>query len=187
MWFASKNSCNEKKCAQFSWQVKHTSIQTGCTLKQLCEGGASNNVGFLVWFLITRFPGLTACLIFAWSAVQGAPLMGAQFSASVGKKRLTALIGFIYWLICFWQWHRTPTTQETDGFQVKRPGDVSVRCTLLLMLDYQVSVCFCHGKCTVGACCNRVNSSHHVHQDIINVGSECHVVQRDYSYTELPD
>ncbi|XP_028424970.1 SWI/SNF-related matrix-associated actin-dependent regulator of chromatin subfamily D member 3 isoform X5 [Sander lucioperca] len=35
------------------------------------------------------------------------------------------------------QWHRTPTTQETDGFQVKRPGDVSVRCTLLLMLDYQ--------------------------------------------------
>ncbi|KAH0627735.1 hypothetical protein JD844_003876 [Phrynosoma platyrhinos] len=36
------------------------------------------------------------------------------------------------------EWHRTPTTQETDGFQVKRPGDVSVRCTLLLMLDYQV-------------------------------------------------
>lgn len=41
--------------------------------------------------------------------------------------------------MAFWlQWHRTPTTQETDGFQVKRPGDVSVRCTLLLMLDYQV-------------------------------------------------
>lgn len=38
------------------------------------------------------------------------------------------------------QWHRTPTTQETDGFQVKRPGDLSVRCTLLLMLDYQVGV-----------------------------------------------
>lgn len=38
------------------------------------------------------------------------------------------------------QWHRTPTTQETDGFQVKRPGDLSVRCTLLLMLDYQVCV-----------------------------------------------
>ncbi|XP_028606180.2 SWI/SNF-related matrix-associated actin-dependent regulator of chromatin subfamily D member 3 isoform X3 [Podarcis muralis] len=38
--------------------------------------------------------------------------------------------------VCF-LWHRTPTTQETDGFQVKRPGDVSVRCTLLLMLDYQ--------------------------------------------------
>ncbi|ELW64835.1 SWI/SNF-related matrix-associated actin-dependent regulator of chromatin subfamily D member 3 [Tupaia chinensis] len=35
------------------------------------------------------------------------------------------------------EWHRTPTTQETDGFQVKRPGDLSVRCTLLLMLDYQ--------------------------------------------------
>lgn len=40
--------------------------------------------------------------------------------------------------MCPRQWHRTPTTQETDGFQVKRPGDVSVRCTLLLMLDYQV-------------------------------------------------
>nr|XP_060617065.1 SWI/SNF-related matrix-associated actin-dependent regulator of chromatin subfamily D member 3-like [Anolis sagrei ordinatus] len=39
------------------------------------------------------------------------------------------------------EWHRTPTTQETDGFQVKRPGDVSVRCTLLLMLDYQVGLC----------------------------------------------
>lgn len=39
------------------------------------------------------------------------------------------------------QWHRTPTTQETDGFQVKRPGDLSVRCTLLLMLDYQVRAC----------------------------------------------
>ncbi|XP_031418723.1 SWI/SNF-related matrix-associated actin-dependent regulator of chromatin subfamily D member 3 isoform X2 [Clupea harengus] len=35
------------------------------------------------------------------------------------------------------EWHRTPTTQETDGFQVKRPGDVNVHCTLLLMLDYQ--------------------------------------------------
>ncbi|XP_077870842.1 SWI/SNF-related matrix-associated actin-dependent regulator of chromatin subfamily D member 1 isoform X8 [Ictidomys tridecemlineatus] len=34
-------------------------------------------------------------------------------------------------------WHRTATTQETDGFQVKRPGDVNVRCTVLLMLDYQ--------------------------------------------------
>ncbi|KPP73131.1 SWI/SNF-related matrix-associated actin-dependent regulator of chromatin subfamily D member 1-like, partial [Scleropages formosus] len=31
----------------------------------------------------------------------------------------------------------TATTQETDGFQVKRPGDVNVRCTVLLMLDYQ--------------------------------------------------
>uniref|UniRef100_A0A8C4QZS7 SWI/SNF related BAF chromatin remodeling complex subunit D1 n=1 Tax=Eptatretus burgeri TaxID=7764 RepID=A0A8C4QZS7_EPTBU len=35
------------------------------------------------------------------------------------------------------EWHRTATTQETDGFQVKRPGDVSVRCKVLLMLDYQ--------------------------------------------------
>uniref|UniRef100_A0AAX7TDZ1 DM2 domain-containing protein n=1 Tax=Astatotilapia calliptera TaxID=8154 RepID=A0AAX7TDZ1_ASTCA len=36
-----------------------------------------------------------------------------------------------------WPWHRMPTTQETDGFQVKRPGDVNVKCTLLLMLDHQ--------------------------------------------------
>lgn len=36
------------------------------------------------------------------------------------------------------QWHRMPTTQETDGFQVKRPGDVNVKCTLLFMLDHQV-------------------------------------------------
>ncbi|XP_077407002.1 SWI/SNF-related matrix-associated actin-dependent regulator of chromatin subfamily D member 2 [Vanacampus margaritifer] len=35
------------------------------------------------------------------------------------------------------EWHRMPTTQETDGFQVKRPGDLNVKCTLLLMLDYQ--------------------------------------------------
>jgi SWI/SNF-related matrix-associated actin-dependent regulator of chromatin subfamily D len=35
------------------------------------------------------------------------------------------------------EWHRTPTTQETDGFQVKRPGDRNVRCTILLLLDYQ--------------------------------------------------
>ncbi|XP_068932365.1 SWI/SNF-related matrix-associated actin-dependent regulator of chromatin subfamily D member 2 isoform X2 [Petaurus breviceps papuanus] len=34
-------------------------------------------------------------------------------------------------------WHRLPTTQETDGFQVKRPGDLNVKCTLLLMLDHQ--------------------------------------------------
>lgn len=38
----------------------------------------------------------------------------------------------------FFQWHRMPTTQETDGFQVKRPGDVNVKCTLLFMLDHQV-------------------------------------------------
>nr|CAD7404426.1 unnamed protein product [Timema poppensis] len=35
------------------------------------------------------------------------------------------------------EWHRTSTTQETDGFQVKRPGDKNVRCTILLLLDYQ--------------------------------------------------
>lgn len=35
------------------------------------------------------------------------------------------------------EWHRTPQTQETDGFQVKRPGDQNVKCTVLLMLDYQ--------------------------------------------------
>lgn len=35
-----------------------------------------------------------------------------------------------------------PTTQETDGFQVKRPGDVNVKCTLLLMLDHQVPLNF---------------------------------------------
>lgn len=40
--------------------------------------------------------------------------------------------------LSWFQWHRTATTQETDGFQVKRPGDVGVRCTVLLMLDYQV-------------------------------------------------
>ncbi|XP_052812200.1 SWI/SNF-related matrix-associated actin-dependent regulator of chromatin subfamily D member 1-like isoform X2 [Mya arenaria] len=37
------------------------------------------------------------------------------------------------------EWHRTTNTQETDGFQVKRPGDQNVRCTVLLMLDYQPS------------------------------------------------
>ncbi|KAL0268389.1 UNVERIFIED_CONTAM: hypothetical protein PYX00_010351 [Menopon gallinae] len=35
------------------------------------------------------------------------------------------------------EWHRTASTQETDGFQVKRPGDRNVRCTILLLLDYQ--------------------------------------------------
>ncbi|XP_053555680.1 SWI/SNF-related matrix-associated actin-dependent regulator of chromatin subfamily D member 2 [Bombina bombina] len=35
------------------------------------------------------------------------------------------------------EWHRMSTTQETDGFQVKRPGDINVKCTLLLMLDHQ--------------------------------------------------
>jgi len=35
------------------------------------------------------------------------------------------------------EWHRTNTTQETDGFQVKRPGDKNVKCTILLLLDHQ--------------------------------------------------
>ncbi|TKR67303.1 hypothetical protein L596_023479 [Steinernema carpocapsae] len=35
------------------------------------------------------------------------------------------------------EWHRTPQTNETDGFQVKRPGDKDVKCTILLLLDYQ--------------------------------------------------
>ena len=35
------------------------------------------------------------------------------------------------------EWYRTATTQETDGFEVKWPGDVNVWCTVLLMLDYQ--------------------------------------------------
>ncbi|KAI6236236.1 SWI/SNF-related matrix-associated actin-dependent regulator of chromatin subfamily D member 1 [Aphelenchoides besseyi] len=35
------------------------------------------------------------------------------------------------------EWHRTPQTNETDGFQVKRPGDKDVNCTILLLLDYQ--------------------------------------------------
>ncbi|CAH8610061.1 unnamed protein product [Schistosoma mattheei] len=35
------------------------------------------------------------------------------------------------------EWHRTATTAETDGFQVKRRGDSNVRCTVLLMLDHQ--------------------------------------------------
>ncbi|CAI4228811.1 unnamed protein product [Auanema sp. JU1783] len=35
------------------------------------------------------------------------------------------------------EWHRTPQTHETDGFQVKRPGDKPVKCTILLLLDYQ--------------------------------------------------
>ncbi|CAJ0957558.1 unnamed protein product, partial [Mesorhabditis belari] len=35
------------------------------------------------------------------------------------------------------EWHRTPQTNETDGFQVKRPGDRAVKCTILLLLDHQ--------------------------------------------------
>ena len=36
------------------------------------------------------------------------------------------------------QWHRTPQTAETDGFQVKRAGDQNVKCKILMLLDYQV-------------------------------------------------
>nr|XP_030725166.1 LOW QUALITY PROTEIN: SWI/SNF-related matrix-associated actin-dependent regulator of chromatin subfamily D member 2-like [Globicephala melas] len=35
------------------------------------------------------------------------------------------------------EWHRMPTTQETDGFQVKPPGDLNVKCTCLLVLAHQ--------------------------------------------------
>lgn len=33
------------------------------------------------------------------------------------------------------EWHRTPQTNETDGFQVKRAGDRPVTCRILLLLD----------------------------------------------------
>ncbi|EDO27997.1 predicted protein, partial [Nematostella vectensis] len=35
------------------------------------------------------------------------------------------------------EWHRTSNTQETDGFQVKRPGEENVKCTIMFLLDYQ--------------------------------------------------
>lgn len=35
------------------------------------------------------------------------------------------------------EWHRTPQTTETDGFQVKRHGDQSIKCTILMLFDYQ--------------------------------------------------
>lgn len=35
------------------------------------------------------------------------------------------------------EWHRTAQTAETDGFQVKRHGDQSLKCTILMLLDYQ--------------------------------------------------
>uniref|UniRef100_A0A0N5BFL3 SWIB domain-containing protein n=1 Tax=Strongyloides papillosus TaxID=174720 RepID=A0A0N5BFL3_STREA len=34
------------------------------------------------------------------------------------------------------EWHRSPTTSETDGFQVKRPGDGDVKCKIYLHLDH---------------------------------------------------
>ena len=59
------------------------------------------------------------------------------------------------------QWHRTASTQETDGFQVKRPGDQNVKCTVLLMLDYQVTswcvcACVCSRVCVCACVCLRV-------------------------------
>jgi len=35
------------------------------------------------------------------------------------------------------EWHRTAQTAETDGFQVKRHGDQTLKCTILMLLDYQ--------------------------------------------------
>ena len=37
------------------------------------------------------------------------------------------------------EWHRTTTTQETDGFQVKRAvvGKTEAKCSIFFMLDYQ--------------------------------------------------
>ncbi|UJR31134.1 hypothetical protein I4U23_018641 [Adineta vaga] len=34
------------------------------------------------------------------------------------------------------EWHRTNATAETDGFQVRRPGDQNVKCTILMVLDH---------------------------------------------------
>lgn len=33
------------------------------------------------------------------------------------------------------EWHRLATTSETDGFQVRRAGDLPVKCTILLQLN----------------------------------------------------
>lgn len=35
------------------------------------------------------------------------------------------------------EWNRTPSITETDGFQVRRTGDSSVKCTILLQLEHQ--------------------------------------------------
>ncbi|XP_057293002.1 SWI/SNF-related matrix-associated actin-dependent regulator of chromatin subfamily D member 1-like isoform X1 [Hydractinia symbiolongicarpus] len=39
------------------------------------------------------------------------------------------------------EWHRTTGTQETDGFQVKRPLSVnkSIKCSIYMMMEYQPS------------------------------------------------
>ncbi|CAF3358702.1 unnamed protein product [Rotaria socialis] len=34
------------------------------------------------------------------------------------------------------EWHRTNATAETDGFQVRRPGEQNVKCTILMVLDH---------------------------------------------------
>uniref|UniRef100_A0A0N4ZHA6 SWIB domain-containing protein n=1 Tax=Parastrongyloides trichosuri TaxID=131310 RepID=A0A0N4ZHA6_PARTI len=34
------------------------------------------------------------------------------------------------------EWHRSSSTSETDGFQVKRPGDGDVKCKIYLHLDH---------------------------------------------------
>lgn len=101
--FQKKNACNEKKKkkkhARFSLQVKHTSIQTGCMLKQPCEGGARNDEGFLlglVCFLFARFLWAYCLSCFCLEHCARCTTDGhTEFSASV-KKRLTVLIGFIY-------------------------------------------------------------------------------------------
>lgn len=60
-------------------------------------------------------------------------------------------------MINIFQWHRTQTTNETDGFQVKRPGDQNVRCTVLFMLDYQVQN---EGCSEVGQDCTALYQHH---------------------------
>lgn len=35
------------------------------------------------------------------------------------------------------EWNRTSTFTETDGFQVRRAGDLSVKCTILFQLEHQ--------------------------------------------------
>lgn len=35
------------------------------------------------------------------------------------------------------EWNRTPTISETDGFQVRRVGDLPVKCTILFQLEHQ--------------------------------------------------
>jgi len=42
-------------------------------------------------------------------------------------------------LLCYFQWQRTRSTVENDGFQIVRPGEESVKSTILLSLFYQPS------------------------------------------------